>query len=230
MRRINYLLSRLVSPIRAKIDRYRAAGKTKYFCIGRNKTGTTSLKKAFKDLEFPVGDQRTAELLSARYYFNGNFEPIIKYCESAQVFQDIPFSWAETLKYLDHAYPGSKFILTIRNDAAQWYDSIRKFHAKKFGHGQIPTADDLRLEKYVDIGFMYKAIKLHGTPDDDLYNKEIMEANYLAHNQAVINYFKDRPDDLLVINLAEKGAYQRFCGFLCIDNKGKKEFPWENKT
>ena len=37
--------------------------KPKIFCIGHNKTGTTSLTKAIKDLGFIVGNQREAELM-----------------------------------------------------------------------------------------------------------------------------------------------------------------------
>ena len=206
-----------------------AQGKTKYFCIGRNKTGTTSLKTAFEDLGFPVGDQVTAEQLANKYYFDGNFQPIIAYCESAQVFQDAPFSWAETFKYLDKAYPGSKFILTVRDDAEQWYRSITKFHAKRFGHGHIPTANELRAARYVAKGFVYKSVKLHGAPDDDIYNKQILMDHYNRHNQAVMEYFRDRPQDLLVINLSERGSYRKFVDFLGVASN-RNEFPWKNKT
>lgn len=106
--------------------------KQKIFCVGRNKTGTTSLTKAFEDLGFVVGNQRTAERM-LHHYKNRDFKPIIKYCKSAQVFQDFPFSYPETYKHLDKAYPNSKFILTIRDSADQWYNSVTKFHAKMFG-------------------------------------------------------------------------------------------------
>jgi hypothetical protein len=106
-------MSRLATEIQ---NHRKAAGKVKVFCIGRNKTGTTSLKRAFEDLGYPVGDQRKAEILTGKHYFDGNFQPIIDYCKTAQVFQDVPFSYPETYKYLDKAYPGGKFILTLRDD------------------------------------------------------------------------------------------------------------------
>ena len=37
--------------------------RTKYFCVGVNKTGTTSIEKVFRSLKMRVGDQGTAELL-----------------------------------------------------------------------------------------------------------------------------------------------------------------------
>ena len=123
-----------------------AAGKVKFFCIGRNKTGTTSLKRAFEDLGYPVGNQRKAEILAGKYYFEEKFQPIVDYCKTAQVFQDVPFSYPETYKHLDKAYPGSKFILTLRDSPEQWYRSITRFHAKMFGkEGRVPTVEDLSL-------------------------------------------------------------------------------------
>ena len=185
--------------------------------------------KAFEDLGFIVGDQRTAELLTDRFYFEGRFEPIVKYCKTAQVFQDIPFSYPDTFKHLDAAYPGSKFILTIRDDAEQWYRSLTRFHAKLLGSGKIPSIDDLRSATYVRKEFMYNMVRVHGTPDDDPYNKEIMIEHYNRYNQSVKDYFKERSDDLLVINLVESGAYRRFVDFVGVQS-AFNDFPWENKT
>lgn len=211
-------------------NKRKSSGKVKYFCIGRNKTGTTSLKAAFEALGYSVGNQRKAEVITGKHYFEGDFRPIVNYCKSAQVFQDAPFSFPETFKHLDNAYPGSKFILTVRDDAEQWYKSITRFHAKKFGkNGRIPTTEDLKCAKYVWPGYMYNEVRLHGTTDEDPYNKDIMIAHYERYNREVMDYFKDRPEDLLVVNVAEPGAYQKFVEFLGVDSP-YDDFPWENKT
>jgi len=210
--------------------KYKSKNKKKYFCIGQNKTGTTSLECAFEDLGYPVGDQRKAEILTGKHYFQSHFQPIIDYCISAQVFQDVPFSYPETYKVLDKAYPGSKFILTVRDDAEQWYRSITRFHAKLFGKdGQVPTVEDLKSATYVWPGFMYNMIRVHGTPENDPYNKEIMVAHYKRYNREVMDYFKDRLDDLLVINVGENGTYQKFIEFLGVESS-YNDFPWKNRT
>jgi hypothetical protein len=209
---------------------WQVKGNKKYFCIGRNKTGTTSLESAFRDLGYIVGDQGRATILFGEHYFKGEFDSIIKYCRTAEVFQDVPFSVPETYKHLDRAYPGSKFILTVRDSSEQWYQSITRFHAKKFGrNGQIPAADDLRNQFFAGKISRYTTVRLHGTPDEDPYNKEIMIAHYEKHNRDVMEYFKDRPDDLLVINVSQLGAYQKFVDFLGVDSP-YDDFPWENRT
>lgn len=227
LNRIKRKIARLLNKRRNKVL---ARGKTKYFCIGCNKTGTTSIKKAFEDLaSFPVGDQGAAQRITNKYYFEGNFAPIISYCESAQVFQDVPFSLPETFKHVDLAYPGSKFILTVRDDAEQWYQSVTRFHAKIFGNGQVPSAADLLNNDMFIKGFWYKLMKLYGAPDDDIYNKDILIAHYNRYNQEVLDYFAGRPNDLLVINLTDTDSYRRFTEFLQVDSPFEN-FPWENKT
>ena len=213
-----------------KINTFRVRNKYKIFCVGRNKTGTTSLKRAFKDLGYIVGQQRVAEELFDRYYFENDFHPIIEYCRTAEVFQDAPFSHFNTLRYVDEAYPGSKFILTVREDEEQWYRSITKFHSKLFGkNGQLPTFFDLQSAAYVKPGFMLNVLKAHGTSPEDPYNKSIMCKHYRRHNERVINYFDRRKHQLLVINVGEQNSYSKFLNFIG-KTSSQTNFPWENKT
>lgn len=211
-------------------NNFKVRNKAKVFCIGRNKTGTTSLKKAFQKLSFPVGNQRVAERLYMDHYFDGNFDPIIAYCNSAQVFQDMPFSAPTTFMHLDRAFPGSKFILTVRDNSEQWYNSITRFHTKKYGrNGKLPTVEDLKQATYIQKGAPYNLVRLHGTPDNDPYNKEIMIAHYEKHNRDVKEYFRERKHDLLIINIAQPGAYIKFVNFLGLDSPFH-EFPWGNRS
>ena len=211
--------------------RKKVENRPKIFCIGRNKTGTTSLKRAFKDLGFLVGDQRKAERIYDKDYHYGNWDNLIEYCKSAEVFQDLPFTLFPVVPHIDKAYPGSKFILSIRDDTEQWYRSITRFHGKMFGqNGRVPTADDLRNATYIRKGFMYRAVITDlGTSEHDPYNKEILCARYEKHNADVLEYFKDRPGDLLVINVSDEEAYRKFVDFIGVDSP-YDSFPWENKT
>ena len=70
----------------------------------------------------------------------------------------------------------------------------------------------------------------HGTSDDDPYNKDKLIAHYRHHNQYVLDYFKNRPNDLCVINLSKSGDYQKFCKFLNVKCNSNDDFPWLNKN
>lgn len=202
---------------------------SKIFCVGRNKTGTTSLKKMFEMYGFKVANQSIAERLD-KAYFKRDFQKISKYCEDAEVFQDFPFSYPETFRYMDIAFPNAKFILTIRDNPEQWYDSIKYFYTKLFAKNSELTSKDLEEATYVRKGWMYQnVVEAFCTPDEDPLNKEILINSYNSYNENIVQYFKKRNRKLLVINLSDSSSYVDFCNFLNIP-KNFESFPWENKT
>ena len=204
--------------------------KPKIFSIGLNKTGTTTLEKILKDFNYKLGNQIRGELLFNDWY-RRDFKSTISLSKTADAFQDAPFSFPFTFIALDQYFPNSKFILTVRDSPEQWYNSLIKFHSKLWADGiNPPTSLDLKNAKYRYKGFAYEVHKLiFKTPDEDLYNKEILLDYYNNHNYQVIEYFRSRPEKLLVINVSTDNDYLRLCEFL----KKKplhKTFPWENKT
>ena len=202
----------------------------KVFCIGMNKTGTTSLKFEFIRLKYNVAPQREIERKFWAYN-NEKWEVIIDYCKGYDFFQDFPFSFPNTYKEIDKVF-GSKFILTIRNSADDWYDSLIRFH-KTTGafnsNGKLPTAKNLKDAVYIRKGWMYDThMTLFDVTDADLYNKEKLVKAYNDYNNEVINYFGDR-DDFLVLNLSEGDSYSKFIKFLNVDSP-HSEFLHLNKS
>jgi hypothetical protein len=202
----------------------------KVFCVGRNKTGTKSLSKALSDLGYKVAPQKPAAVL-IEDWAQRDFRSLVRFCKSAgQVFQDHPFSFPYTFQAMDENFPGSKFILTVRDTPENWYNSLVRFHGKHFANGGIPTKEDLMNAEYGYKGLMWKINKLvYDIPDNDIYNKEILIQHYLRHNETVLDYFKHRPQDLLVLNVGEKDAYKKLCNFLNIKTV-HNDFPWENRN
>jgi hypothetical protein len=103
--------------------------KGKIFCIGMNKTGTTSLEKFMELHGYACGDQVSGELLLTDFA-SGNFQSIIDFCQTADFFQDLPFSAPNCYKVLRVNYPDAKYILTVRDSAETWYNSLVRFHEK----------------------------------------------------------------------------------------------------
>lgn len=204
-------------------------GKEKIFVIGRNKTGTTSITNEFKQRGYIIGHHNRAKLLLDDYK-NGSFDPIIEFSKTAQVLSDFPFSYNDTYKYVDKAFPNSKFVLALRDSPDQWYNSMTKHHGKQFGSGSIPTKEDLQNSDYIYKGWIWDANRsLYDSPDDEPYQKKALIENYKKHNKEVIEYFKDSKN-LLVINISEPDSYQKFCEFFGLDNLGRDNFLWSNKT
>lgn len=193
----------------------------KVFCIGRNKTGTTSLEQVLKDFGYKVGLQSEAELLIDDWAVR-DFQRIVQYCQTADAFQDVPFSLDFTYQVLDYAFPGSKFILTVRDSADEWYKSLVRFHGKLLGVDGVPTADDLKKSSYRGQGWMWRTAQyVYGVDETTLYNESIYKAHYTNHNNQVIEYFKLRPNDLLVLNVSPPSAMQSLCDFLDIKYTGQ---------
>jgi hypothetical protein len=96
----------------------------KIFCIGLNKTGTSSLHQALQTLGFrslhlggpevPVGIKRATD----------EGRGLVEYLGDYDAFSDI-WRLSERFELLDRQYPGSKFILTIR-DLDGWLESRRQ--------------------------------------------------------------------------------------------------------
>ncbi len=205
--------------------------KYKIFCIGTNKTGTTSLADTFKHLGYKVGNQREAELL-ANDCFCQNYKSIIEYCKTADFFQDTPFSKTNIYEILEKDFPDAKFILSIRDSPLIWYNSLLNYHNKIFYKGNEITCDLVKNITYVEKGWFYNMMKnTYKTPDEDLYNKDMLISFYENHNNNIINYFKDKPSKLLIINLSNKDDFNKMLEFLDIkETYGLNSFYHSNKT
>ena len=199
-----------------------AESQRKIFCIGANKTGTTSVEAVFRSLGLEVGNQARAEML-VHDWARQDYRRIIRYCQSADAFQDVPFSLNGTFQAMDESFPASKFILTVRNNANEWYDSLVRFHSRIVGKGRIPTAEDLRQFNYLYPGYLLDVFKLrYGADEAKLYDREMYVQWYEEYSDSVIKYFKSRPDDLLVLNVGEPDAMKRLLIFLGYPYSGQK--------
>lgn len=181
-----------------------AARRPKVFCIGFQKTGTTSLYGALTTLGY-----RTAAVvgrdLSASQLQDRGAALCIETMADYDAAQDMP--WPLFFRQLDAAFPGSKFILTVR-EPESWYRSIdAHFGAEPTAMGAFTYGDD--------------AAAPTGARDRYI-------ATYTAHNETVRSYFADRPDDFLEMDLARGDGWAALCGFLECDLPAAP-FPVRNR-
>lgn len=162
--------------------------KEKIICIGFMKTGTTSLRKALNILGYTVKENSPGALLPI---LKGNYEKVFSIARNYDALADKP--WFMIYKELDREFPGSKFILTIR-DNESWYQSVSR-HL-----GELRTAQH---------EWIYGRGK--GLPKE---HKENALKVYSAHNKNVTDYFRDRPGDLLILDLSKDDNWKKLCEFL----------------
>ena len=167
-----------------------------------------------------------------------NIEKIIEYCNSAQdFFQDCPFCYPDIYKHVEKAFPDAKFILSVRPNAEIWVNSLINFLSNI--SEIIPEERHLPSVKNKVITHLahyrvYEIFKyIYKTPDDDLFNKEILMSYYENYNKNIKNYFKDKKDKLLIIDLSEKDSFNRLLNFLNLKDtqtNGLKNFYHLNKS
>jgi len=126
---------------------------------------------------------------------------------STMAAADMPV--ANNFESIDLAYKNSKFILTIRDDKS-WMESA-SHHFKSSNKSQL--------------AFRHR-VKMFGNkmPNDT----QLLEGKH-NHERKVLDYFKDRPEDLLVLDIFNNEGYSELAQFLNLAAYPKEDFPHLNK-
>jgi len=175
----------------------------KIFGIGWPKTGITTLGKAMQMM-----DQRYCGLQKEflRPAINGNVEALASIAGAFDFLGEWP--WPLYFREMDARFPGAKFILTVRNED----DLLRSYHnmLRKDGPGKPIMAEFRR--------FVY----------GPTIDAETVKIRYRRHVAEVKEYFKDRPDDLLIVDWSTGDGWdelERFTGLA----RPVVAFPHANK-
>jgi hypothetical protein len=177
----------------------------KVFCIGWQKTGTTSMGAALKILGYRVGGWESVNGQLVLSWHEGNLAPIIARAQKFEAFEDFP--WPLVYRELDARFYASKFVLTVRKDEQTWLRSFRShFYGKPWvGH-------------YLLYG-SYDPVK-----DADQHVRR-----YREHNEAVRAYFSGR-DNFLEMCFENGDGWPQLCGFLGEPEPVDIPFPHANKS
>ena len=180
----------------------------KVFGLGLSRTGTSSLTVALYRLGITTKhyprDRRTYEQLR-----NGDYHLDILDTRF-QALTDIPV--VPYFAQLDRAWPGSKFILTLR-DKEDWLRSVeRLWQASAEWWDQDP--------QYREVAEFFRA-SVYGSI---WFNRDRFSYVYDTHAENVRHYFAERPDDLLVMDVCAGDGWNKLCPFLGFDAPDER-FP-----
>lgn len=193
--------------------------RTKIFGIGLPRTGTSSLAKSLRMLGFNV-KHSAGRFQMYRYMTNPSKRHLPRYTldflddGKEGGFQGLTDTPANLLyKDLHEVYPDAKFILTIRRDNKAWHKSC-KYHYGRNSH--INRGDTLR----------YLRMQLFGSLE---YDYDCFQKTYAKHDQGVLDYFRDRDkDNLLVMDVTAGDHWNKLCPFLNVDIPDVA-FPWKHQ-
>ena len=183
----------------------------KIFCVGLNKTGTSSLHKAFEILGISSVHFRTPNGLNIKTLMNSNYlenRRILEGIEEFRAYSDWDSSrhTVEIVKRLDSENPGSLFILNIR-DLEPWLMSREKHVLRN--RERMEQDPSLRLT-WLEI------------------DRNAWTQQYNHHYNSLLEYFKDRKD-LLTIDITKTSDWNLLCNYLSLPVPDE-DFPFQNKA
>lgn len=192
---------------------WRVSRKTKIFVIGLSQMGNRSVAHALYLLGISVV-WRPRDKTTMQELVNGNFNPSVLHNFDGIADVAAIHHHAE----LDQLYPGSQFILPTR-DKASWLSAMEK---------QWTPNPEVRLDELSDNQKKWRQFNealgktIYTTTS---FNTDQFAEFYDRYHQAVINYFQDRPDTLLVMDIYQGDSWEKLCNFLKLPIPGHENFP-----
>ena len=177
--------------------------QAKVFGIGLSRTGTKSLSLALHHLgidvaHFPDDETTFRELATANYQFS--------ILETLDGITDITV--AHCYQQLDRCFPGSKFILTVR-DQASWLASLeRHWAAHPCFH------DPKRIGPEHATHMAVRRLLCMAVFGSYAFDRDQAVDVYEQHVRSVKQYFANRPEDLLILDICAGDRWTKLCKFL----------------
>ncbi|WP_417495951.1 sulfotransferase family protein [Maricaulis sp.] len=186
---------------RGRVAYGQSAQKPKVFGLGLSRTGTRSLTGALQMLGFdcshyPIDEDTYIELSNAQYDLT-----LLRDLDGLTDITTIPF-----YPHFDKFYPGSKFILTVRDKDA-WLASCSRHWYNRPAFKDFDDPDEgihLRMRQFLRAA-------VYGCYN---FDPERFSHVYDEHVRSVMAYFKDRPDDLLIIDICSGEGFNKLSEFL----------------
>ncbi len=166
-------------------------GQPKIFGIGLHKTGTSTLGECGKILGYRCTSWEK-DLLED-FVLRNDFTRIKQRVSHFDLFEDWP--WPLMYKELDHMFPGSKFILTVRKFENVWLDSLKSHSMRTH-----PTRHCRNL--------------IYGFNFPHKHDQQHLEF-YRRHN--VRAYFRNRGSDFIKVCWENGDSFEELCNFLKCD-------------
>jgi len=102
----------------------------KVFCIGYNKTGTTTIGKSLEMLGYR--NSSFNKKVWRKYYKKNKIDKVLNYTARFDSFDDLPWLKEDMIPILDREFPNSKFIYLTR-DEKSWKQSLHNWTVKISG-------------------------------------------------------------------------------------------------
>jgi hypothetical protein len=172
------------------------------FCIGLNRTGTTTFGDAAAILGFSRLGWTPQSHFLVKAWQQGDFERLRTVAAGYDVLEDLP--WPLAYREMAECYPDARFVLTRRRSVATWLES-QTFHTRnEYGMHRV----------------IYGAASAAEAP-------ELYREMYERHVADVRGFFAGS-DRLLEVCWEEGDGWPELCGFLGVPEPADRPFPHSN--
>ncbi len=180
------------------------------FCIGMNKTGTSTLNHCFEALKLtPIASPKSYDREVRRqinhFYKHKSYDAMLEIAARYKSFEDRPWNMWSMYRQVNARFPDSRFILTTR-DPESWWRSTERW---------ITVTKPEVLARY------QLHLRVHEA------SRESMTESYLRYNREVEAYFKGT-GQLLVMDIEKGDGWDKLCGFLGVPVPDL-DFPHANR-
>lgn len=186
---------RVINKLARTWSEVRPVRRAKVVGIGLPKTGTTTLGYCFRRFGYKHrGYDMGLALQAKRNQLSGILEETRQY----EAFEDWP--WFMVYKEIDQIFADSKFILTVRKDTETYVRSLKAHHER----------EGIRNKDFVK---PYWWDEVHGVAPDQ-WDYQRSAKRYETHNREVLEYFRGRPNDFLMVCWENGDGWAKLSKFL----------------
>lgn len=216
----------------------------KIFIIGANKTGTTTIRELFREMNFNVAPQQDQEnyfdeIIRKKHNFNQDqFDEKVKlYIDKYQVFQDQPFSIKNFYREIYKLYPNS-FYIHLNREPNEWYKSLYKNLLRYTNTKDLKDLDLKKLKDndYIRKGYLFDTVMNYfpentslEEANEKLKMKSFMILNFEKRNNKIREFFKNSKK-FIEINVKDEKDNSKIVKLLNLKKNVLMPMPHKNKT
>lgn len=226
---------------RTQAETERETAFNKLFCIGFNKTATTTLELVLRNSGLRMPKQLDQETYLAPVIEAKGYDKLRAFAEDYDALQDLPFSQNNSYVACDALFPGSKFILTVR-DPQGWVESYIRYYKREFGledESTFSEASFLGKTQYLHLNYVHSLLRRMlveeqmGQPVvrwDLAFDRDFLISVYQRRNAEIRSYFEQRKDDFLELDPSLEKDTGRLLTFLDIKDVAAGPYPRTNTS
>ena len=204
-------------------------------CLGLNRTGTTSLKSGLESLGYNIMWEGLGHQFIQADVWNKDYSSLSSIINNPafDAYEDLPFSLKGVHKEIFNIDPNAKYILTDR-DARKWAKSVINFYKEHLSYldnrlssPQIYDHQYAGVQSFITHNYTQAMFDSWGITTQENLEENLVNV-FHEHKKDILDFFKDKPNSLYVLDVSENTSFKRLANWLG-EETNELNFPWLHK-